>query len=140
VGPNAHALLDGHELAHGLEESSPQARLDELDGHILLLGVTHANNTSLHLAEHRAAPPDAAVTIHGSPLLVDGKRQWVTYPGLTDDDDDFEQIGNAFDESGQQHTGPIGAAEARLVRARDIVDFAARSMTAHRTWAQQPPT
>jgi aminoglycoside 3-N-acetyltransferase len=137
IGPNAHALIEGHELAYGLGESSPQARLYELDGHILLLGVTHANNTSLHLAEYRAAPPDAAITTHGSPIMVDGQRQWVTYPGLTDDDSDFAQIGEEFDKTGQQHTGQFGAAEARLMRAQDIVDFAVRSMSANRTWTRQ---
>ncbi len=134
--PEADELISGHELAHGLGESSPQARLYDLDGYILLLGVTHANNTSLHLAEYRAAATDAAMTTFGSPVVVEGRREWVSYPNLVDDDSDFEQIGDEFTVTGQQRIGRVGAADARLMKERDIVDFATRWMTTHRTWTQ----
>jgi aminoglycoside 3-N-acetyltransferase len=123
-----------------LGETSPQARLYDLDGYILLLGVTHSNNTSLHLAEYRAAPPDAAMTTFGSPVIVDGRRGWVTYPNLVDDDSEFERVGDEFGMTGQQQTGRVAAADARLVRARDLVDFATQWITTHRTWAQDPPS
>lgn len=58
VGPDADALVDHHPLELGLGEGSPQARLYDLDGHVLLLGVTHANNTSLYVSELRAAAPN----------------------------------------------------------------------------------
>jgi aminoglycoside 3-N-acetyltransferase len=119
-----------------LGETSPQARLYDLDGYILLLGVTHSNSTSLHLAEYRAAPPDAAMTTFGSPVIVDGRRGWVTYPNLVDDDSEFERVGDEFGMTGQQQTGRVAAAEARLVRARDLVDFATQWITTHRTWAR----
>ncbi len=134
VGPNADALVSGHELARGLGESSPQARLCDLDGHILLLGVTHANNTSLHLAEYRAAPADAATTTDGSPVIVDGRRQWVTYPTLVDGVDEFGRIGDEFHATGRQRTGRVAAAEARLMRARDLVEFATGWMAHYRVW------
>lgn len=51
-GPNASFIVDDHSLPHGLGEQSPLTRLYDLDAHILLLGVSHANNTSLHLAEY----------------------------------------------------------------------------------------
>ena len=131
VGPNAATLIAGHELDFGLGESSPQARLYELDGSILLLGVTHANNTSLHLAEHRAlaGPPQRT---DGSPVMLGGRRVWVSYASLADDVDDFEQIGVDFDAAGLQRTGPVGAGTAHLMRARDIVDFATEWMRSHR--------
>jgi aminoglycoside 3-N-acetyltransferase len=138
VGPNAAVLVDGHELAHGLGEGSPQARLYDLDGHVLLLGVTHANNTSLHLAEYRAAPADAATTTQWSPVQVGGRREWVSYPILVDDTDVFAAIGDAFALTGQQRSGRVGAGEARLMRSRDVVDFAVGWMRAHRTWARGP--
>ncbi|HRE01269.1 MAG TPA: AAC(3) family N-acetyltransferase [Ilumatobacteraceae bacterium] len=136
VGPNAAALIDGHQLAHGLGETSPQARLYELDGHILLLGVTHANNTSLHLAENRAAPSNAAIATYGSPVMVDGHREWTAYPNLVDSADDFERIGTAFaSETGRQRTGPVGAGTAHLMHSRDVVDFAVDWLRVNRTWA-----
>lgn len=139
MGPNAEALVGGHELALGLGESSPQARLYDLDGHILLLGVTHLNDTSLHLAEYRAAPADAAMTTYGSPVIVEGRRRWVTYPNLVDDDSDFEQIGDEFHTTGRQDIGRIGVGDARFMRARDLVDFATAWMVTHRVWERQPP-
>ena len=109
----------------------------DLDGHILLLGVTHANNTSLHLAERRAAPPDAATTTNSSPVLVDGRREWVTYPDLVDDAGDFDQIGEAFALTGLQRSGQVGAGSALLMRSRDIVDFATAWLSTNRNWPRQ---
>lgn len=124
VGPHAPLLLDGHQLDHGLGESSPQARLYDLDGMILLMGVSHANNTSLHLAEYRAASADAPEVTQYSPMLVDSERTWVAYQSLDDDVSDFETVGEAFGESGAERSGPIGGGTARLMSARNLVDFA----------------
>ncbi|MFW2335463.1 aminoglycoside N(3)-acetyltransferase [Ilumatobacter sp.] len=134
VGPNAAFVAADHELRDGLGERSPQGRLYELDGHVLLMGVTHANNTSLHLAERRSAPADARWRPQSSPLLVDGERRWVTYECLDDDPSDFENIGEAFAESGAERSGPVGAGVGRLMRCRDLVDFATDWMNEHRTW------
>ncbi|XXY65448.1 AAC(3) family N-acetyltransferase [Sorangium sp. So ce291] len=46
--------MANHSLSYDLGEGSPLARIHELDGWVLLLGVGRGNNTSLHLAEHRA--------------------------------------------------------------------------------------
>lgn len=134
VGSNATVVTADHELRDGLGERSPQGRLYELDGHVLLIGVTHANNTSLHLAERRSAPPDAQWRQQSSPLLVDGERRWVTYECLDDDPSDFETIGEVFARSGLERTGPVGAGSGRLMRSRDVVDIATAWMNEHRTW------
>jgi aminoglycoside N3'-acetyltransferase len=55
VGANADFIIDDHRLENGFDEHSPLARLYDLGAQVLLLGVGHANNTSLHLAEGRAA-------------------------------------------------------------------------------------
>jgi aminoglycoside 3-N-acetyltransferase len=134
VGPNARFITEGHALAMGLGELSPQARVYELDGSVLLLGVSHANNTALHLAERRSAPADAAVNSESSPVLIDGERRWVTYDSLDDDPSDFTEIGEAFAAIGRERVGPVGAGVARLMRSRDLVDFATDWMNEHRTW------
>jgi aminoglycoside 3-N-acetyltransferase len=133
LGPNAAFLLDGHQLAYGLGESSPQARLYDLDGSILLLGVSHANNTSLHLAEYRSAAPDAPEVTHFSPVVVDGERQWASYLDLDDDDSDFERLGEDFARSGAESVGPVGAGIGRLMSSRQVVDFAVGWMRRNRT-------
>jgi len=50
-GKHARYITDHHSLEFNLGESSPLARLYDLDSLVLLLGVGHTNNTSLHLAE-----------------------------------------------------------------------------------------
>jgi len=138
IGPNADVVTADHRVADGLGEHSPQARVYDLDGHVLLLGVSHANNTSLHLAERRSAPRTAKVFSQSSPMMIDGDREWVTYDCLDDDPSDFETIGEAFAATGHEQTGPVGAGTARLMRSRDLVDFALAWMNEHRAWKSAP--
>lgn len=137
IGPNAADITADHRLPDGLGEHSPQARVYDLDGHVLLLGVSQANNTSLHLAERRSAPADAAVVQQSSPMMVHGDREWVAYECLADDPSDFEAIGDAFAAAGHERTGAVGAGTGRLMRARTLVDFATDWMNEHRTWARR---
>ena len=132
VGPAAERITAGHELADGLGERSPLGRAYELDAKVLLAGVGHANNTSLHLAEHRARLPGSRTVAQGSPILVDGDRRWVTYDELDIDDSDFEELGAAFAASGAQARGPVGAGTARLMGQRAVVDFAVPWLERHR--------
>lgn len=123
TGPNASRLLDGHAIDRGMGEGSPQARLYDLDGHILLLGVGHVNNTSLHLAEHRAIPPGRRLLAQRSPMVIDGVRRWVDHDAI-DEDNDFDAIGAAFAGTGLERSGSVGAGTGRLMRSRDLVDVA----------------
>lgn len=132
TGPNAETIVTGHELAHGLGERSPQARLYDLDGHILLLGIGHANNTSLHLGEYRSARADAPWSTHFSPVLVDGRRRWAAYPDLDVDHGDFDALGADFVDSGMERAGGVGVGTGRLMGARQLVDFAESWFRANR--------
>jgi aminoglycoside 3-N-acetyltransferase len=132
VGPQADAVTCDHQLAFGMGEGSPLARLYELDGRVLLLGVGHANDSSLHLAEHRATYPGKHVYREGSPVIVGGERRWVTYDELEGDTDDFEEVGRALAAAGLEPRGRVGAGTARLLRQRELVDHAAAWFTEHR--------
>lgn len=123
-GPRAEAIVGTHPLSPGLGETSPLGRLYDLDAQVLLLGVTHAHDTSLHLAEHRASWPGKATTVEGAPVVRDGRREWVTYEDLELDEGDFERLGDDFAATGGERTGPIGAGTGRACRVRAIVDFA----------------
>ncbi len=122
VGPAADALTGGHALAYGLGEGSPLARLYELDARVLLLGVDHSSNTSLHLAEHRAGV--RRVVRQSGPVLVNGVRQWLTWDDIDIDSEDFAAIGTKFDATGATRRGRVGTASARLMPQRTAVDFA----------------
>lgn len=132
-GPNAALVTGNHSLDHPLGEDSPLARLYDLDAHILLLGVDHANNTMLHLAEYRSDYPGKEWTNQGAPVTIDGERRWVTFEDLEGVSDDFVEIGSDFAATGAERRQSVGSGEARLVGVRDFVDFAVDWMTVHRT-------
>lgn len=125
-GWQAEGIIQGHALDYGLGEGSPLARLYDLDGHVLLLGVGHDSNTSFHLAEYRV--PGARETRQGAPILVDGRRTWATYREIELDEEPFATLGVAFEEAKGAtepvRRGRVGVAEARLFRQRAAVDFA----------------
>ncbi|MCC5887699.1 MAG: AAC(3) family N-acetyltransferase [Gammaproteobacteria bacterium] len=130
IGPATGALLDGHQLGDAFGETSPIGRLYALDGHVLLLGVGHGNNTSLHLAEYRSDWPGKLWHEEGAAMMVDGERRWQRFRELKFNDDDFAEIGQSFEQSlpGVQ-IGRVGGAESRLFRQRPLVDWAVTRMT-----------
>lgn len=120
-GPRAREITDGHELANGLA-NGPLEHVYRLDGWVLLLGVGHANNTSLHLAEHRSGTRPHA--LQGSPVLTESGRQWVTFDDLDGDADVFDELGADFArDTGGERVGTVGRATARLMRQRALVDY-----------------
>ncbi len=125
LGPLAGAIVADHHLEAGLGEHSPLARCYDRDALVLLLGVGHANNTSLHLAEARADFSRKTLR-NGSPMLADGARKWVEYDEAEIDSSDFDKIGDAFAETGQERTGDAGGGTARLMSQPAIVDFGGR--------------
>lgn len=132
VGPSAAELMADHSLTPGLGEGSPLSKLYDADAQVLLLGVDHGNDTSLHLAEHRATWPGKRRYLDGASMIVEGRKQWVVYEDLELDDDDFTAIGEAFSATGAEAVGPVGTGRGRLCRQRAIVDFAVDHIGRHR--------
>jgi len=132
LGPLANEITRAHPLECFFGEHSPIGKLYALDGWVLLLGVGHGNNTALHLAEDRAEFPGKTTHREGAPIGTDGTRHWQTFEPLKVNDDDFTDIGAAFADTGRERTGRVCAADARLMRARDVVDFATDWITSHR--------
>lgn len=122
-GPAAREIAAHHPLTPAFGDSSPLGRLYELDAKLVLLGIGHAHNTSLHLAEERATWATKTTRREGAPVLVDGERTWVEWDDTAHDESDFEKIGAAFAATGDEHDGQVGAGAARLCRQRAVVDF-----------------
>jgi aminoglycoside 3-N-acetyltransferase len=133
LGPRAEYLVADHALTEDTGDRSPLGKLYELDGHVLLLGVGHGNNTSLHLAEFRAKYPGKHALRTGSAMLVNGQRRWVAYETLDTDAGDFGEIGDAFDRAHDVPIQQIGGAQVRFFRQRPLVDFAVAWMEQNRT-------
>ena len=132
-GPLAERIIEEHSLDFGLGEGSPLARIYALDGRVLLLGVGHDSNTSLHLAEYRASWPGRRELANGAPVTVGSTRKWVTIRDIESDCSDFEAIGESFArEQGRLASGRVAEARALLMAQRALVDHAVRWMEEHR--------
>jgi aminoglycoside 3-N-acetyltransferase len=135
-GANAKFITEKHTLNFALGEGSPLARIYDLDGSVLLLGVTHSSNTSIHLAEYRANYPWKHAERQYAPMLVDGVRKWVEMEDINGTNFDFMMIGDEFDKHYAIASSKIGNAQVRLFKQRRLVDFAVRWMEENR---QNPP-
>lgn len=121
-GRHAATVTEGHGLDWSLGERSPLARVYDLDGWVLLLGVGYDACTAFHLAEYRV--PGRREVLDGAPVLEDGRRVWRSFRDIELDAGPFPEPGAAFERTGAVTVGRVGSAEARLFRVRAAVDFA----------------
>jgi aminoglycoside N3'-acetyltransferase len=125
AGPRAEEITAPHpvDVPHGPD--SPVGRACARDGQVLLIGVGHDANTTIHLAELLAGvryrrPAHATILRAGHPVRVDyGENDCCCAR--------FALVDGWLDAESAQRTGLVGHAEARLARARDVV----RVVTAH---------
>lgn len=116
IGPKAREILAPHPVDFPHGPDSPVGRVRELDGKVLLLGVGHTENTTIHLAEALAGVRyrrRAHATIRG--------RGRVEFGEIDHCCERFSLVDEWIDERGLQRRGTVGRADARLVRSRDVV-------------------
>lgn len=130
-GADAEEIVADHSYDYGLGEESPLADLYDRDATILLLGVGHNVNTSLHLAEYRAEFPTEPGG-YRAPVLVDGERRMVEYNDIETSTDDFEELGSAFESEVGLTEDTVGAATAKLADQPEMVDFAVEFFESNR--------
>jgi aminoglycoside 3-N-acetyltransferase len=122
VGPAAEQILADPLPMPPHRPESPVGRVHELDGQILLLGVNHDANTTLHLAEVLAGvpyrvPKSLTVVENGRPVRVEyGENDHCCRK--------FVLADTWLRERGLQVEGLVGPAHARLIRSRDVVKVA----------------
>lgn len=121
-GRHAADITADHALEFGLGDGSPLARIYELDGYVLLLGVGYGNNSSFHLAEARAGVGE--IIRQGAPIWLNGRRVWQWFESIDYDDELFPQIGADFEQANPVSIGMVGLAECRLFHQKTAVDFA----------------
>jgi aminoglycoside 3-N-acetyltransferase len=103
----------------------------ELDGQVLLIGVDHSANTTVHLAENLAGvryrlPKQLTVLSAGVVTRLD-------YAEIDHCCANFESLSERLDARGLQRHGYVGQAPARLIRSRDIVAVALAKLNASET-------
>lgn len=110
---------------HRLE--SPVGRVYERDGQVLLLGVGHDNDTTVHLAEALAQVP-YGVKKHCT-IAVNGRPTRVEYAENDHCCRGFARMDEWLRARDRQREGTVGAAFARLAQSRDIVSIAREQLT-----------
>ena len=132
-GPNADTITSNHEYDFALGEGSPLARIYELDGSVLLLGVGFDNNTSLHLSEYRVEPRIAKPIKNGAPIMAEGERKWLELNDIETTSHDFTKIGEAFAKRAESYqSSQVSCARVQLMSQREVVDFGQSWMQKHR--------
>jgi aminoglycoside 3-N-acetyltransferase len=128
VGPAASYICAPQPLSppHGLE--SPPGRVYELGGQVLLLGVTHSENTTLHVAESMARVPYSVS--HPTMVEIDGIAQTVMIAETDHCCRGFGMMDRWLRERGLQREGKVGHADARLCDSRDVVAVAVEQLSA----------
>ena len=97
------------------------------NGYVLLLGVGHSSNTSIHLAEYRADFPTKRIVQEGAPISQAGLRTWTTFDDINVDASDFDSLGADFllsNDGKLVRRGKVGIANCQLMPQRAVVDFA----------------
>jgi len=120
LGRNAQALLAGHaNCTVSAGRGSPFERLVQGGGRILLLGVTHASDTTLHYIENTGGAPTVCRE-RFSPVVIDtqGAESIVpTFPHMPGLRRRYERVEELLLTAGAQRHGRVGQATARLVQA-----------------------
>ncbi len=121
-GARAQYIVDGEMTLPPHSQDSPVGRIHALDGQVLLLGAGHDANTTLHLAELLAGVPyrvphHITVDDNGVPRRIDyGENDCCCARFALADD--WLRAEDLLSE------GPVGNAQARLFRSRDVVRLA----------------
>lgn len=130
IGARAKYLTENHDPADALGTESPLRRLYEINGKVLLIGVTQSSNTILHLAEMLSGVPytklhydaswgDATHAVTPGGGIV--RTAQVRYPGCSGN---FNVMNEYLLEAGAMRTGIIGQADSYLMDARPTVEKA----------------
>ena len=134
-GDHAYSITKTHTLTPAFGRNTPLGKIYDLNGKILLLGVDHVNNTSLHLAEIMAELKNHPQETQGAAILQDNEQQWVEFQDIEYDEDDFIQIGTEFEKKINYQSQLVGQTPSKLLSARDLIDFAITWLKTHRQYS-----
>jgi aminoglycoside 3-N-acetyltransferase len=120
TGPHASYITSAPFVLPPHAQDSGVARVHELDGWVLLLGVDHDSNTTIHLAELMAGVPYWQANY--VTVLEDGRPMHIFYGENDSCCLGFNQVGEWLRVRDLQREGPVGHAHAMLVPSHDVVD------------------
>jgi aminoglycoside N3'-acetyltransferase len=120
IGPQAEYVTSAPFVLPPHAPDSGVARVHELDGWVLLIGVDHDANTTIHLAELMAGVPywqACHITV-----VENGTTKRIFYGENDHCCQRFNLAGDWLRDRELQREGSVGNARAMLARSRDVVD------------------
>jgi aminoglycoside 3-N-acetyltransferase IV len=138
AGPRAEPVTSGALPLPPHAPTSPVGKVYELDGQVLLLGVGHDADTTLHLAELLARVPYRVAKY--CTVLQEGQPLRIEYGENDHCCARFALADDWLRARGLQHEGRVGNAVARLVRSRDTVAVALEHLARDPLLFLHPPS
>ncbi len=131
IGSRAEWLTADHPFQYGYGTGSPFDKFHQAGGRVLMLGAPLDTITMLHYAEFLANIPGKRVVHYRRRMTPE---TWVDFEEFDTGnpvaeylpENVFEQIAQAFLDSGRGRSGPIGAANAFLFESRELIPFAVK--------------
>ncbi|HEV7210830.1 MAG TPA: AAC(3) family N-acetyltransferase [Blastococcus sp.] len=128
LGAHAQAIVADQPLHFALGAGSPFARLADVDGRILLIGVGHNRNSFLHHAE--TFVPHRRLKQRRFPVLCGGERVWCETLDVGDDNDThFPVVGGDFERYAGTAPTTVAGARVVLLAVQQFVPFAIGRLT-----------
>jgi aminoglycoside 3-N-acetyltransferase len=125
IGPRADALLADHPLDDPEGMGGPLGKAHDADARILLVGVDHDADTTVHLAESRLEMPHLRELPDRYPTRdAAGNRIWRAVAKTTKCSDGFIALTPHLERDGVVRRGRLGDADVQLVRSQDVVRVA----------------
>ncbi|MFO0582330.1 MAG: AAC(3)-IV family aminoglycoside N-acetyltransferase [Anaeromyxobacter sp.] len=125
-GPRARAIVEGPLPLPPHAPGSPVDRVREAGGQVLLLGVGHDADTTIHLAELLGGAPyrvPRRITVREA-----GKVRTIDYGENDSCCGRFSLADGWLRARGAQAEGPVGHGRARLARSRDVLAAALEAL------------
>ena len=123
-GRYAKLLCNRQSMHFPLAEESPAARLYELKGYVLLIGVDFTKVTCMHLAEYRSEC--RPIVINCACVQDGGKSYWKKYLNLDIDSSDFEKVRSSLEKKSMIRETMLGDCHIQLFPVNAAVDEAVR--------------
>lgn len=122
-GKHADWIVENHSLSHGFGDESPLGKLYQLENaKIVLFGVDHDKNTSLHLAEEHSIK--IPVKTGTAAKMKAGKRIFESYEEKAYNSDQFLKVGEVFEKTQGNFEKQIALAPSKIFEMNALVDFA----------------
>ncbi len=118
-GPLACEITSTHPLEDPEGIDSPVGKVYRRDGWVLLLGVDHSANTTIHLGESLSGVSYRRVK--SVRLVENGKERTREVAFIDHCCRNFNQVGPLLERRGLVRVGKVGNARAQLMRSRDVV-------------------